>query len=173
MPDKKYKLILLIVLFLFLIFRLPGLGKDISNSDAVRWHRRSEDFLNALKSGNFADTYQHYQPGVTLMWLDAFVNDVSFRYQIYKGLEPKTLENSTHYPVVHGISKSLLVLVLGALLFVQVFLVRKLFGNEISLVFGFFISVEPYLIGINRWFHLTSLETFFSFASFLFILNWE
>jgi len=172
MPDKKYKLILLIVLFLFLIFRLPGLGKDISNSDAVRWHRRSEDFLNALKSGNFADTYQHYQPGVTLMWLDAFVNDVSFRYQIYKGLEPKTLENSTHYPVVHGISKSLLVLVLGALLFVQVFLVRKLFGNEISLVFGFFISVEPYLIGINRWFHLTSLETFFSFASFLFILNW-
>ncbi|EKD96540.1 MAG: hypothetical protein ACD_24C00003G0003 [uncultured bacterium] len=51
---KSYKIILLVILFLFFIFRLPGLGKDISNSDAARWHRRSEDFLNALKSGNFA-----------------------------------------------------------------------------------------------------------------------
>lgn len=172
MAEKKYKLILLSILFLFFIFRLPGLGKDISNSDAARWHRRSEDFLNALKSGNFADTYQHYQPGVTLMWLDAFVNDISFKYQINKGMEPKTLENSTYYPIVHGISKTIIVLVLGVLFLVQILLVRKLFGDEVSLFFGFILSVEPYLIGINRWFHLTSLETFFSFTSFLFILNW-
>ena len=172
MTMKSYKVILLVVLFLFFVFRLPGLGKDISNSDAARWHRRSEDFLNALKSGNFAYTYQHYQPGVTLMWLDAIVNDLSFKYQVLRGLEPKTLENSTYYPVVHGISKVFIVLVLGLLLFIQILLVRNIYGAEVSLVYGLFMSVEPYLIGINRWFHVTSLETFFSFTSFLFILNW-
>src|SRR3989344_5483834 len=135
MAEKKYKLILLSILFLFFIFRLPGLGKDISNSDAARWHRRSEDFLNALKSGNFADTYQHYQPGVTLMWLDAIVNDLSFKYQVLRGLEPKTLENSTYYPVVHGISKVFIVLVLGLLLFIQILLVRNIFFIYIFLIY--------------------------------------
>ncbi len=61
---------------LFFAIRLAGLGNDISNTDVCRWHKRSQNFLSAVKSGNFEDTYQHYQPGVTLIWVNAFVKQV-------------------------------------------------------------------------------------------------
>jgi hypothetical protein len=34
------------------------------------------------------------------------------------------------------------------------------------------MSVEPYLVGIDRWFHLTSLETYLAFTSFLALFYW-
>jgi len=171
MINRKY---LLLILSLFLITRLIGLGNDISNTDAYRWHKRSQNFLAAIKSGDFKNTYQHYQPGVTIMWINAFVKQASFttQYHILGNENPKTLENADWYPFIHGFSKAALVVVLAALLFVQIKLVYYLFGENTAFLYGFLMSVEPYLIGIDRWFHLTSLETYFGFTSFLYLLYW-
>src|SRR5262245_23932883 len=53
---------------LFLALRLNGLNNDMSNSDARRWYIRSMAFSQAVKTFDFAETYQSYHPGVTLMW---------------------------------------------------------------------------------------------------------
>jgi 4-amino-4-deoxy-L-arabinose transferase-like glycosyltransferase len=34
------------------------------------------------------------------------------------------------------------------------------------------MALEPYLVGIDRWFHLTSLEAYFGFTAILFLLVW-
>ena len=171
MKNKRY---LALILSIFLVTRVVGLGNDISNTDAYRWHKRSQNFLAAVKSGDFKSTYQHYQPGVTIMWINAFVKQVSFttQYHILGNDSPKTLENADWYPIIHGISKAALVLVLAALLFLQIRLIYNLFGENTAFLYGLLISVEPYLIGIDRWFHLTSLETYFGFTSFLYLLYW-
>lgn len=169
----KRKVLTSLVVVLFLVIRLVGLGSDISNSDAARWHRRSESFLSAIKQGNFSETYQKYHPGVTLMWLNSFVKQAAFTYQLEMIGDVKTLENADYYLIVHGISKGVLVLVLATLLVFQIKYISKLFDTKTALIYAFLMAVEPYLIGINRWFHLTSLEVFLVFTSLLALLVWN
>ena len=158
---KKTILIYSLIAIVFLAFRLVGQGSDMANSDSIRWHRRSEKFLTAIKQGDLKSTYQHYQPGVILMWLNAPVKQAGFWYQINQTDEPKTLENADYFPIIHGYSKNVVVLVLLALLLYQMWAISKLFSKEASYIYGLLIALEPYLIGIDRWFHLTSLETYF------------
>lgn len=169
----KNKILTILVLTFFISLRVFGLGTDISNSDAARWHRRSESFLSAIKQGNFSATYQKYHPGVTLMWINSLVKQTAFSYQLKTAGEPKSLENADYYPIIHGISKGVLVLVLGALLLFQIKYISILFDKKTALIYAFLMAVEPYLIGINRWFHLTSLEIFLVFTSLLALLVWS
>lgn len=155
-----------------MLIRIPGLGSDMSNSDSVRWHRRSERFLTAIKQHSPADTYQHYQPGVTLMWINSFVKQIGFSTQQQLFEETKTLENADYFPIIHGASKAVLVVILGFLLVYQMWLIKNIFSSNASLLFGILVIFEPYLIGIDRWFHLTSLETYLGMAAFLSLLYW-
>ena len=77
------------ILAIFLIVRLAGLGKDITNSDAIRWHNRSENFLTALKTGDLKSTYQRYHPGVVLMSVNAFVKQGMFSIQTFYTTSPR------------------------------------------------------------------------------------
>src|SRR3989344_785340 len=86
-----------IIVLLFLLMRLPGLGRDMANSDALRWYHRSGEFSQAIKTRNFRSTYQHYQPGVTLMWISSVVN-FSIR--------------SLEFSALHKITKSSIVIIL-------------------------------------------------------------
>ena len=168
----KYKYLLILGFVLFFTVRLIGVGGDITNSDAGRWHRRSEKFLEGLKRGDFKETYQRYHPGVTLMWINATVKQAAFEYQLTYTETPKTLENADYFPVIHGVSKAAMVVVLGVLLALQVYFLSKLFNSKVALVYLFLVSFEPYLVGIHRWFHQTSLETFLAFTSILALLLW-
>jgi hypothetical protein len=172
--TKHYSWAFGIVCCAFLLPRLLGLGYDITNSDAPRWHRRSLNFTRALKEKDFAQTYQRYHPGVTLMWLGGFVQEVLFRYQLtfVYSTSPATLENADWYPVIHGISQGFLIIVLFILLLCQLCLISLLHTPRAALFYGFLVALEPYLIGINRWFHLTSLEVFLTFTAFLCLLLW-
>ena len=175
LAENKDKKIFALILLLFLLFRLPGLGNDLSNTDALRWHRRSEIFLTAIKSGDLKETYRHYQPGMTIMWVNSAVKQVAFstQHRVLKIEEPKTLENADYYPAIHGVSKAVLVFILCSLLAIQILFLQKIFGDKIAFIFGFLMAIEPYMIGMDRWFHLTSLETYFAFLSFLALLVWK
>lgn len=169
----KTNKILFILLALFLSLRIFGLGSDITNSDAIRWHRRSTNFLNALKQNEYELTYQHYQPGVTLMWLNSVVKHVSLKYQETYQDEVLTLEHAGYYPKIHRTSKIVMVSTLGVLFVIQYFAISKLFNKNTASYYALLISIEPYLIGVDRWFHLTSFETFFAFTAFLLLLLWK
>lgn len=170
--ENKTKLLSISIIILFLTVRLLGLGNDITNSDAIRWHTRSENFLSAIKSFDFKNTYQRYHPGITLMWVNSIVKQVSFWYQEYFTDEIKTLTHAGYYPVIHGISKGVNVFILCFLLCIQMYFLRKLFNTKVSLLYAFLIATEPYFIGINRWFHLSSFEVFFAFTSLFSLLYW-
>jgi len=163
-PNLKY---FLLVMLVFLALRLPGLGTDMLNSDGARWHRRSERFMQAIKTGDFSSTYQHYQPGVTLMWLNSATKKVVWEVQDLFKIPRWSLENAKDFPNIHAVSKVVLVLVLSTLLLYQTLLISRLVGLKVALLYGFLLSTEPYLIGIDRWFHLTSLESYFAFSAFL------
>ena len=162
-----------IIILLFLFIRLPGLGKDISNSDAFRWYHRSEKFTQAIKTLDLRSTYQHYQPGVTLMWIGSAVNFATHLFMTNQSRQQYTLENSSWYPILHGITKSAIVFVLGIIFLMQILIIRKLFDSKISILYGLFVATEPYLIGIDRWFHVTSLEASLAFLSLLLLMLWH
>lgn len=164
---------LLTITFIFLAFRLWDIGYDMSNSDAARWHRRSESFLSAIKKGDFASTYRHYQPGVTLMWVNSLVKQSISFYQSFNSDQNITLENYQKFPLIDGISKTINILILLSILIFQIYLLTKTYNKKIALIYGFLISIEPYMTGIDRWFHLTSFETYFGFTAFLLILLYQ
>lgn len=141
------------------------------NSDGARWHRRSEKFLQAIKIGDFTSTYQHYQPGVTLMWINSATKKAVWEVQDLFKTSRWSLENSQDFPKIHFMSKSVLVIILSALLIYQMFIISRIAGMKVALIYGFFASTEPYLIGLDRWFHLTSLESYFAFSAYLTYLN--
>ncbi len=164
------KLWIILILMLFLIPRATMLGRDILNSDGARWHRRSEAFLDAIKRANWADTYQHYQPGVTLMWINATTKQIIWKIQDAFVLPRWSLENSGDFPKIHGVSKATLVAALSVLFLIQLVLISKISSVKESALYGFFLATEPYIIGLDRWFHLTSLESYFGFTAFLLYL---
>jgi len=157
----------LLITAIYLSTRLFGLGSDILNSDGARWYRRGEDFMQAIKTGDLISTYQHYQPGVTLMWINFVTRKVVWEVQDLLKIPRWSLENSQDFPKIHAVSKGLLVLVLWALLIYQMLIISKIINLKVALLYGFFVSTEPYLLGIDRWFHLTSLESYLAFSAFL------
>lgn len=166
----KIKVLFLLIILVFLTLRLSGLDSDITDSDSARWHNRSQIFLRALLSKNYSKTYLHNQPGITVTWVGA-----STEHAI-KTLYPEKipdLSSSSWYFYIHQYSRALLVLILSTLFVFQMRVLVKLYSVKVSLVYGFFMALEPYLIGIDRFFHVTSLETYSVFLAFLLILLWE
>ena len=168
-----FRWLLLVLSLIYLLVRLVGLGSDILNSDGSLWYRRSSNFLSAIENRKYIETYQHYQPGVTLMWVRSFADYFTGVVLDLINKPRWYIENYAYFVHIHAITKSTLVLVLFSLYLYQILLVRKIFGVKTALIFGLIAAVEPYLIGIDRWFHLISLEAYFSFSAFLTILYWN
>lgn len=166
------RILTIIVFTLFLVMRLPGIMTDMSNSDAFRWHHRSESFYQGLKQGNLKETYQRYHPGVTLMWLSSGTEAAIRLYNKIIDTPFKSSGNVEGYILIDGISKIVLIFALFVLLIIQYKSIVFLFGRQIALIYVILASFEPYLIGINRWYHLTSLEAFLAFCGFLAVLTW-
>lgn len=171
LTNYKIQLTTIFLLILFFCLRIPNLGIDISHTDEARWHIRSENFLKALQHKDFLNTYQHNQPGVMLMWVGAayeyifhsnFINPVNFT----------NLTNVDTYLTVSKESKTLLIVVLGVLFLFHLQLIKKLTNYTVMFLYGLLASVEPYLVGVDRYFHVTSLETYLLFASFLSLWLW-
>jgi len=165
--QTKRVLPILLILIIYLSARLFGLGTDILNSDGARWYRRSENFLQAIKTADFASTYQHYQPGVTLMWVNSVTRKAVWEAQDWLKTPRWSLENSQDFPKINAVSTTILVLILSVLFIYQMFVISRITSVKVALIYGFFVSTEPYLIGIDRWFHLTSLESYLAFSAYL------
>ena len=169
---NNFKFYLLIISILFWFFRTNSLGFDNTNNDSIRWFIRSEAFLQAIKDGNFAETSQKYHPGVTLMIINSFNRQLFYTYQYSFSNSKIDLMSSTNFVYTNLFSKLGLIIVIFAIVLLQVKLISSIWNRNISLLYFFILAVEPYFIGINRWFHLTSLEVVLSFTSILLLLLW-
>lgn len=158
----KYLVFYILIVVLFFTARIPQLGVDIINADSARWHARSINFLNSVKKGDYKNTYQHNQPGVILMWVE------SARLLIFKTELNTEKLNDSHFYIANNISsKTFLVIILGLLFTVSLYLLSNIFNNGVALIYGLIYSTEPFVIGIDRFFHVTSLETQLLFISML------
>lgn len=158
----KISLIRIMVIAVFLLFflwtRLPGLSSDEINPDAVNWHYRSEQFVVGLKQGDFAKTYQHYHPGVTLMWIAGSV------IELYKQTTGNVYNIYT-FQVIHLLVKVSLVFVQLALSLYLIYLMSRIIGFNRAVLSTFLFSFEPFFLGNSRLFHMDVLFTLFILIS--------
>lgn len=167
--NQKPYLICLVFILLFLATRLPALGTDVINPDGVNWHYRSEQFVVGLKLKQFERTYQHYHPGVTLMWLTGSASE--FIKQVFPA---ESVYSHINFLTYHFLAKFVLVfsqLLLSILSIYLLFFVLKTDNTKHSLLKSFFIvslfSFEPFFIGNSRLLHMDVLLTLLLFNGLL------
>ena len=159
---KKEDILLFIFIILFLLTRVTRLGKDEINPDAVNWHYRSEQFVVGLKTLDFKKTYQHYHPGVTLMWI------VGPTVEIIKQIYPaENIYSQFNFEVFHFASKFVLVFVQLVLTLAILYQLSKIIGFTKAYFVIALYSLEPFFVGNSRLLHLDVLLTLFLFLSFL------
>ncbi|MFH1295634.1 MAG: glycosyltransferase family 39 protein [bacterium] len=162
MLSTKTKKIFAVTAFLvtFLVTRIPFLGYDTINPDAVNWHFRSEQFIVGLKTGEFIKTYQHYHPGVILMWV------MGVPIEIYRQVNPQDrIYNEDNFITQHRLAKYSLVLVQLFLSLVLILSLAELIGFKKSILAGSIFSFEPWFLGNSRLLHMDVLLALFLILS--------
>lgn len=158
---KKSLPIFLIVAFsiLFFLTRLPGLKNDVINPDGSLWHYRSEQFIVGIKNKQFEKTYQHYQPGVTLMWITGPA------VEIYKRVTGITAYDVGNFQSFDLISKIAIVSVQYILSVFIIFILAKIVGFYISFFTISLFSFEPFFLANSRLYHMDVLLTLLLFVT--------
>ncbi len=168
MLSKKIttNLILIFVFIIaFFVVRISGIAYDAINPDGVNWHFRAEQFIVGLKTKNPIITYQHYHPGVTLMWIVGSIVEI-FR-QIYP---TERVYNHINFMMFQFVSKLALVVVQGILTAILLFVLSKIL-KLLNVKYYFLIalfsvslfSLEPFFVGNSRLVHLDVLLSLFLF----------
>ena len=157
---KHYRLILItIFIAAYLLTRLSYLPYDEINPDGVNWHHRSQQFIVGLKTLDFEKTYQHYHPGVTLMWI------TGIPVEILKQLTGEQFYNHLNFTPFHIVAKFSLVFAQLIITILLLFFLSKILSfNKALLVISIF-SFEPFFVGNSRLYHMDVLLTLFVFLS--------
>ena len=164
MLERRKALVLLCSL-LFLVTRLIGLGKDNVNPDAVNWHYRSQQFIVGLKQLEFEKTYQHYHPGVILMWI------TGIPIEIYKQVTGIQHYDHLNFSEFHLVAKVSLVMAQLVLTLIILWVMSNIIGVSKSLLMVSLLSVEPFFLGNSRMYHMDILFTLVVFLGLLFLFS--
>ncbi len=159
--DKSRILVLILFSLLFLGTRVPRLWNDTINPDAVNWHYRTQQFVNGLKYGQFEKTYQHYHPGVTMMWITGISTE------LFKQVSGIKTHDIYSFQAFDFVSKLSLVLVQLALSLYIIFIFRKYFGVSGAVLLVSLFTFEPFFVGNSRLYHLDILVTLLVFSALI------
>jgi len=174
----KNKLYILLLFLVFFIPRIIGLGSDIYGVDAGRWDIRSDNFVNAVLEKKYIETYEQYHPGVTVMWLTGFSKKYTVDlFEKKNGYIPKVAAG-VYYPEQFRIflvaAKLPLILTSSFLFSFAFYLLSKININKKYLLIAASItSLEPFFLGITKYYHLSGLESALAFALIIFILYYK
>jgi hypothetical protein len=163
--NKSFILLSTLFSIVFLATRLLGLRSDAINPDAVNWHYRSQQFVVGLKQLNFEKTYQHYHPGVTLMWV------TGIPIELYK--QATGIQHYTHlnFSAFHSVAKVSLVLVQLFLSLLILKLLTSIIGKTKSLLFVSVLSLEPFFLGNSRLYHMDILFSLLLFLALVLLFK--
>jgi hypothetical protein len=145
----------------FLCSRLPFLSRDEINPDGVNWHYRMQQFVVGLKTGQLEKTYQHYHPGVTLMWIAGIPVEI---YKQVTGINNYDMNNFHSFHLVAKVSVVVAQLFLSLL---AVLLLARITGVDKAFIIIGLLSLEPFFLGNSRLFHMDTLFALFLFNALL------
>ncbi|HLD50850.1 hypothetical protein A3K34_03090 [candidate division WWE3 bacterium RIFOXYC1_FULL_40_10] len=164
----KQSRIFLLIILVFVLSRLPMLGKDIFNTDALKWKARSYDFSTGVFTLNFEKTIQKYHPGVTLMWVGtAGIKLFNGYYSVILHQNPPDNLVSSVFQL-HFTQKFLLVIVIGIGLAFAYLALTKIFDKKTALLAILLLGVEPLYLALTRVFHLEGMMSTFMLVSILY-----
>lgn len=157
--NKTRLLVLLAFVAIFLVSRVPRLGFEAINPDAVNWHYRSEQFVVGLKHQIWGKTYQHYHPGVMLMWL------TGVPIEVFKQVSGVEVYDQFSFYAFHFVAKYALVIFQLILSLLIIYWLSKILEFKKSVLAMAIFSFEPFIIGNSRMFHMDIIFTLFVFAA--------
>jgi 4-amino-4-deoxy-L-arabinose transferase-like glycosyltransferase len=144
-----------------LILRAQRLGSFVTLDEIDFWLHRSEQFLAAIQSGDFAATALSTHPGVTTMWLG------SMGILLRGGLAAAGWLTVQPFPTTLALMRLPVVLthVLGIL--VGYGLLRRMLPAATAALAAFLWAVDPFTIGYSRLLHVDALAGTFATLSLL------
>ena len=148
LTTTMQKTVSFLLFCLFLAVAVPRLLSLEAHwsSDEARWLRRSAQFMDTVKAGQFSDTVIAYHPGVTTMWvagLRTFFTDARVN-----------LKNLALARWFIGIS-------ILAGIGISCLLLYRLFGKWVALVSCASLTYSPLLLAQTRRVHTDALATIF------------
>jgi 4-amino-4-deoxy-L-arabinose transferase-like glycosyltransferase len=144
-----------------LVPRIIALGLFVNADESNYWLQRSDIFLQALRSGDFAATAITTHPGVTTMWLGA-AGLVLQRTLFDSGL----VRDESFTTILALIRTPLALFHVGAIL-LGYGLLRRLLNAREAMLGGLLWAVDPFVIGYSRMLHVDALLATFATLSLL------
>ena len=145
---------------LFLTAFLPRAIYPVARSHV--WHDRSIIFLNALRTGNFAETIQTSHPGIMTMWLVAGAR--------WFGLTWLPDWYNAGFLNQSALEIIPLALVISLLIVLTYYLLSHLFNPLAAMVATLLLALDPFHISISKTIHVDTLMSMLLLVSALFIL---
>lgn len=165
--NAPLRWILLTTLLVFVcaaVPRLAAVNTHLTPDEVAYWFNRSHNFLEGMRSGDLAQTYQAEHPGVTTMWLGT-LGEVAFRISADFGLvAPDDVATQRVFMRVPMTVTNALAVVAGYLLLL------RLFDRRVALLAALFWATDPFLIAHSRLLHVDAPMTSFLMLSLLALL---
>jgi 4-amino-4-deoxy-L-arabinose transferase-like glycosyltransferase len=155
-PGRTVRWLLLALLALAaLLPRVLDLGQFVTLDEVNFWFPRSEQFLEAVQEGRFAEVPLKPHPGVTTMWLGSL--GVLLRRVLLIDLDM-----AVPYPLLVTLMRLPAALVHTAAVLVGYALLRRMFPFGLALLAALLWATDPFLIGYSRVLHLDALAASFA-----------
>ena len=178
MAERLRKWWPVLLFLLALIPRLPGLRLFLTTDEPFFAHEAA-NVINAFLRGQFLETYWHFYPGVTLVWLDGLglavgwtvarlVGATTQAFGLYMGQDILDLMVALRLP--YALLTSLFVVAVYSL-------TRRLFDQRIALLGALFVALDPFFLAHSRVAHGDAAVTVFmavsALALFVHLRTWE
>lgn len=141
--------------------RVADLGIFVTVDEANFWIARSQIFLNALRSGDFAATAISTHPGVTTMWLGAA------GMILQRSLVDHGLVTSVTYATALTFLRLPAALAHTACILAGFALLRRMLPAPAALLAALFWAADPFVIAYSRLLHVDGLAASFGAVSLL------
>ncbi len=170
------------ILFVFLLLWLPrGVALDrFATPDEAAWVSRSGRFYHAITHANFAQTFQHGHPGVTVMW--AGMAGYLWRYRTFaweadqtvlgldKHVEPFLRAHGRQPMDLLEAGRTFMVIGNTTILAMTAVIIAYSLGWLPALIGLLLVDFDPFYLGLTRLLHLDGMMSsamLLSLAAFL------
>jgi Dolichyl-phosphate-mannose-protein mannosyltransferase len=144
-----------------LLPRVLDLGTFVTTDEADHWMQRSELFLRAIQSGDYAATAIAPHPGVTTMWLG------SAGILLRHALVVLDLLHDQSFQVVLALMQLPVALIHVASILLGYYLLRQLLPAGSAALAALLWATDPFIIGYSRVLHVDALAGSFATISLL------
>ncbi len=141
--------------------RILDLGLFVTTDEADHWMERSELFLRALQTGDYAATAIAPHPGVTTMWLGSA--GILLRHTLVGW----GLLHDESFQVVLALMQLPVALIHTACILLGYHLLRQLLPAGPAALAALLWAADPFLIGYSRVLHVDALAGSFATLSLL------